>query len=108
MVQQGFPPKDLIVQWKNDWDASIPQTEHVARQAAAWAADQRTEVCCKWVREELKLEEEWAENLRNYCQPKPPSLKKQALQQLRAMEQCGALDCNVNAIRKALESMSDE
>jgi hypothetical protein len=36
-----------------------------------------------------------------------PSLKEQALKQLRDMDQAGALDCNTDKIRAALEALPE-
>ena len=39
--------------------------------------------------------------------PKPPSLKEQALEQLRTLDQHEAIDCNTDKIRRALEALDD-
>ena len=88
------------------WD-SVAWLEHVSTQAARWGADQELEACIEWMRSHFHGVPQWADQLRAARRPKPPSLKEQALTQLQAMEQAGALDCNIDAIRRALEQLDD-
>jgi hypothetical protein len=78
----------------------------VMDQAVQWGADQELEACCQFLRSDL-LSDGTVEHLRAVRRPKPPSLKEQALKQLRDMDQAGALDCNTDKIRAALEALND-
>lgn len=114
------PPRELLQQWAveywGNFGESIGEGEkHIAIQAARWGADQELEACCKWLDEvgpaAIQL---WGDDLRNDRRPKPPSLKKQALEALASAD--GA-DCPVVAtvltadqhalIRRALEQLDD-
>jgi len=110
VVQQGFPPKDLIEQWKNDWDASLPQIEHIARKAAAWGADQELAGCAKVIEEKR-----WFVNpvfriseLCNARRPKPMSPKEQALTALKeAYDKRHITLDQVSIITRALDLIQD-
>ena len=69
-------------------------------------ADQELEACVKWI-EDCGYHPSVPEDFRNARRPKPPTLKEQAMKQLQAMEQHGALNCNVDTIRRALEQLND-
>lgn len=126
------PPLKLVQRWTNEFygtaDVIAPGEFVIAvtNQAACWGADQQLkldaeqiaqaytagadqelEACCAWLQE--RISEGWnpchLEDLRNARRPKPPSLKEQALEQLRALDQHGALDCNTDKIRRALEAL---
>lgn len=100
------PPPELYGKWYDESpdDDELGLVEYVATQAARWGADQELEACCAWVR---MHDHTYALNLRTARRPKPPSLKEQAMKQLQAMEQHGALNCNVDTIRRALEQLDD-
>jgi hypothetical protein len=84
----------------------------IATQAAQWGADQELEACCEWVKSKQTY---WAhDELRAARRPKPPSLKKQALEELEkvdmlwdttefSQETLNSLD----TIRRALEQLDD-
>lgn len=88
---------------------------HVARRAYAAGADAELEKVCSEIvdgvgrihldstKDRILL----ASAIRDARRPKPPSLKEQALAQLQSLEQEGALGCNVDAIRRALNTLSD-
>ena len=81
-------------------------TNHAIAQAARWGDEQRLEACIAWLRYNYPSVN--CEALRSTMHSKPPSnLKEQALMQLQAMEQAGALDCNIDAIRRALERLQE-
>jgi hypothetical protein len=92
------PPPELVQQWQQQ----EPYVGLLA-QAPQWGADQELETCCHEV-QKLYGVGRW---LRYVRRPKPPSLKEQALEQLRALDQHGALDCNTDKIRRALEALDD-
>ena len=110
MTNSITPPPELVQQWLWSDDYSLGplititanRLQNVATQAAQWGADMELEACCKWT-----AIVGGAEALRAVRRPKPPTLKEQALKQLRDMDQAGALDCNIDKIRAALEALDD-
>jgi hypothetical protein len=98
------PPPELVEQWMQDHATKYD----LARHAAQWGADQELEACCEW----LKLEghEYEHEALLASRRPKPPSLKKQALDALAHIatgpNPTAFLDCQ-DTIRRALEQLDD-
>ena len=89
-----------------DWHKSATKpdaySDYIATEAARWGADQELEACCEW----LCTVERWktvAERLRSARRPKPPSLKKQALDDLIAAERLYPADWSI--IRRALEAL---
>jgi hypothetical protein len=113
------PPPELIGRWEEDWHHSkvkhIELEDHIANEAAQWGANQELEACCEWFQEFYKYKtESWVKHdlkhLRAARRPKPPSLKKQALEQLRkvnAMIQFQTTGGETSAIRRALETLDD-
>ena len=75
-----------------------------ATELAQKIADQELEACCKWL---PKLPPWSADDLRRHRRPKPPSLKEQALEALGGLEKRWDLQCNLAAIRQALEQLDD-
>jgi hypothetical protein len=72
-------------------------------------ADQELEACCEWLDRRLFGRDEIAE-LRDARRPKAPSLKEQALEQLRrvnAVLQFQATGGETSVIRRALEALDD-
>ena len=99
------PPPELVGGWILESD--IPgedMYEGIATRAAQWGADQELEACCNWVAVESIAA---ATELRSWRRPRPPSLKEQALEQLQVLNQHGALDCNTDKIRRALEALPE-
>ena len=83
----------------------------IAQKAAQWGADQELEACIEWLREYHQGKcAGGTENLRRSRRPKPPSLKKQALEALREAESSGCLYVNnrSDTIRKALEALPND
>lgn len=123
-------PPELLDNWLTQWaannDVTGPQVEYVATQAARWGWEQRgaaNEAELQKARDEeleacIKLLSDLGgdgDMLRRNRRPKPPSLKKQALETLASAD--GA-DCPVVAtvltadqhalIRRALEALPDD
>jgi hypothetical protein len=109
------PPPELVEKWYDAIDdLSSSWKQQLATCAAQWGADVELEKCC-----ELLWQfgfNETLPRLQRIRRPKPPSLKKQALNQLDAIQ----LDLNraniygannvfvkTDTIRKALESIND-
>jgi len=76
------------------------------RLAFAAGADQELDACCEWLRSQHHSDT-WPNRIRAARRPKPPSLKEQALDQLRALNQEGVLDRDTYLIRRALEQLHD-
>jgi hypothetical protein len=95
------PPPELLDKWDN-----LPlSTQEIFVIVAQWGADQELEACCEWVKSYIHAE--FSDSLRAARRPKPPSLKEQALEQLQVLNQHGALDCNTDKIRRALEALPE-
>ena len=80
--------------------------------AAQWGADQELEACCKtlediWDNKDLVTLSDVLRGLRAARRPKPPSLKEEALEQLRSLQQCGAGHRDIDKIRRALEALPE-
>ena len=118
MTNSITPPPELRRQWlDNDHFPMVTGTHEllsitkdrlnsVMDQAARWGADQELEACCEWLYSRCLIG--GASELFAARRPKPPSLKEQALEQLRALDQHGALDCNTDKIRRALEVLPND
>jgi len=112
MTNPITPPPELRDKWLDE----APNTsvyDYLIDSAAQWGADQELEACCEWFQEFYKTES-WVKHdlkhLRAARRPKPPSLKKQALEQLRkvnAMIQFQTTGGETSAIRRALETLDD-
>jgi hypothetical protein len=95
------PPPDLV---KELQDLGNLDAITLAYQAGA---DQELEACCEW----LENQPQWMEDLHAARRPKPPSLKQQALDQLRevnAMLQFQTTGGETSAIRRALEALPND
>ena len=80
---------------------------YIARQAAQWGADQELEACCEWLYMN-GYNHVISARLRDARRPEPPSLKEQALEQLRrvnAVLQFQATGGETSVIRRALEAL---
>jgi hypothetical protein len=106
------PPAELVQEW-DDQGTKLFRPEyqlHLCARAAQWGADQELEACCQWIRRNCDLRADGTPldyDLRAARRPKPPSLKEQALDQLRALNQEGVLDRDTYLIRRALEQLHD-
>ena len=106
------PPPELVWEWTA---LANEQEDHevwsfIATQAAQWGADQELEACCEWLREFHQSKRPGGtENLRRSRRPKPPSLKKQALEALEALPTpAGQVTADrLATIRRALEALDD-
>jgi hypothetical protein len=107
------PPPELVQQWTSfaceeedgeSWNS-------IATQAAQWGADMELEACCEWFSADVVSEViDVVSELRDARRPKLPSLKEQALEQLRevnAMLQFQTTGGETSAIRRALEALDD-
>ena len=98
------PPPELVAKWASSMCGYY--------EAARWGADQELEACCEWLDTEKILTKDggYIRKLRAARRPKPPSLKEQALEQLRrvnAVLQFQTTGGETSVIRRALESLID-
>jgi hypothetical protein len=99
-----IPPKELVEELQ---DLGNLDAIALAYQAGA---DQQLEACCEQLKSipsplGIPFGEMASNALRNACRPEPPSLKEQALEQLRTLQQCGAGHRDTDKIRQALEAL---
>jgi hypothetical protein len=104
-------PAGSITGWKLlycNYQGDLSETEYIVLKSAQWGADKELEACCEYI----AMKGKWfadshfrLKELRAARRPKPSSLREQALKQLRDMDQAGALDCNTDKIRAALEAL---
>ena len=112
------PPPELRRQWlDNDHFPMVTGTHEllsitkdrlnsVMDQAAQWGADAELNYCC----DELSFwgSKGMAERLRSDRRPKPPSLKEQALAALEVIPKLVGFESERDAIRHALEALSND
>ena len=106
MTNPITPPPGLVQEW---WESTIPNQStdvktQLCIQAARWGADQELEACCKWL---PKLPPWSGNDLRKHRRPKPPSLKKQALEAQRRMWSGASNHDDWDLVRRALEALDD-
>jgi hypothetical protein len=114
------PPRELVQQWGNDSTMSgVPYHErfwtyeqNIATAAAQWGSDQELEACCSeldgWGDIHYSSGWKFSKNLRTARRPKPPNLKELALEQLQALQQCGAGHRDTDKILRALEALPND
>jgi len=98
------PPPELLDKWDN-----LPlSTQEIFVIVAQYGADQELKACCEWVKSYVHAE--CSDSLRVDRRPKPPSLKKQALQELNLTEDLEGAELSrtqVELIRRALEALPE-
>jgi hypothetical protein len=107
------PPRELVQQWIENTrsddciGAYDPEYEQcIALQAARWGSDQELEACCEVLARELICDgKHVATDLRAVRRPKPPSLKRRALEALEDHEIEWLKRSSI--IRQALEQIDD-
>ena len=112
------PPPKLVEEWQISLDCPDgfnAKANYIAAKAARWGADQELEACCEWLRGSaatftasaylqcLRLSDE----LRAARRPKPPSLKKLALEALHSSVELCEFPREYDTIRRALEQLDD-
>ena len=109
------PPPELVQQWLGTYFGTTVTGEvsgvelALATQAAQWGADQELEACIEEV--QVIYGEGIGACIRDFRRPKPPSLKEQALEQLRkvnAMLQFYTTGGETATIREALEALPND
>jgi hypothetical protein len=114
MTHPITPPPELVRQWLLEYYGSDlgemgPDEMYLARYGAQWGADQELEACCAFAQNHswgLVNGPHVADVIRAARRPKPPSLKQQALDQLKSVEDRYGL-INTDYIRRALEQLDD-
>ena len=108
------PPPKLVGDWLTeaaDLHLLTPTNlDYLATQAAQWGADQELEACKQYMHDQdwfmsptLRMTE-----LHNARRPKSPSLKEQALKELRQLPidpELGVCASALDTIRRALEAL---
>jgi hypothetical protein len=107
------PPPKLVGDWLTeaaDLHLLTPANlDYLATRAAQWGADQELEECCKRL-----IKDGWftaVEELRAARRPKPPSLKKQALNDLDTIQthdSFGFQIIDLSNIRRAIEALPND
>jgi hypothetical protein len=113
-----MPPDELVQQWRN----SKILLKDALMVAAQWGADQELEACSRWIEDQLCMPPDARADvitkLNDTRRPKPPSLKKQALNGLEKVESftLGQLSgvsvfdeykTHIDNIRRALEALPE-
>jgi hypothetical protein len=120
MTHPITPPPELVQQWASEWMQlrNVNRDNFMATRAAQWGADQAVPEDAHgyiaWMLFEGggELRPEAREVLTasgiipSARRPKPPSLKEQALDQLKSVEDRYGL-INTDYIRRALEQLDD-
>ena len=112
------PPPELLQQWAIEYwgnpGESIGEGEkYIATKSAQWGANQELEACCEWFQEFYETESWVKRDLKEFRtarRPKPPSLKEQALEQLRCIQtdlNKFGMGVSTDTIRRALEALDD-
>ena len=106
------PSPEQVDQWFDDAvQLNSTPKYYIARQAALWGADQELEACVEWFdNQSLVYHRDLEHTFRTARRPKTPSLKEQALEQLRrvnAVLQFQATGGETSVIRRALEAIDD-
>ena len=111
------PPPELVQQWFLSAKAMpIDQwVTDVATAAARWGADQQLEKDAKWLDHNALSESHLkvipvGDSLKEAMRPKPPSLKQQALNELRQISinpEAGVGPTALDTIRRALEALPE-
>ena len=97
---------------RNQWQSespfkiiSVDREDYMINRAAQWGADQELEACCKWLSNRSSL----TEILRTERRPKPPSLRKQALDVLKHKRVTIAFNSEEHdIILRALEALPND
>jgi hypothetical protein len=116
------PPPELVQQWASEWMRSEDsrnlidgRDNFMATRAAQWGADQELEACRMEIIDgaglfyidETSDRVRLAEDIWTARRPKPPSLKKQALEALAHILNNSSTQLGADTIRHALEQLPD-
>jgi hypothetical protein len=102
------PPPELVREWqiKIEYCSRRVDREAFVAKVFQLGADHQLEACCEYLTCCAAWEPEDVEELRDFCRPKPPSLKEQALAVLD--DASNRIDAaHENIIRRALEALPE-
>ena len=97
------PPPELVHKWADMLSSHSDQA--VFTMIAQWGADQELESCCAWV--DYHCSKDASLDLRDARRPKP-SLKEQALEALRDLDQRYPSSHQAIIVRRALEALPND
>jgi hypothetical protein len=112
-----IPSHELICQWQSESPfkvISVEREDYMINRAAQWAADQELDACCDWLEKGpygfsiAASAPELTSKLRINRRPKPPTLKQEALECLKRIQQFQATYRDIEAISSALKALPDE
>jgi hypothetical protein len=118
-VDKLTPPPELVQQWLGEFfgctvSGELSDSEKfLATQAARWGADTELEACCELLYRHLPGYEHSSVNyVRAARRPKQPTLKEQALEQLKSIEISFLASHGghliTDTIRRALEALPND
>jgi len=104
----AFLSESLVLQWSDEWYKAkvkhMTREKYMCMQAAQWGANQELEACCEWI----SMHTTWnANRLHTARRPNPLSLKEQALEALKKIEDNEATYLDSSIIHRALEQLND-
>jgi hypothetical protein len=105
MTDSITPPPELVQEWWDDFNGAFYEFEAITAKVFQAGADQELEACCQhvdWVIGGLESKELRAARR---PEPKPPSLKEQAIAVLEDAELDAA---HYNILLRALEALPDD
>jgi hypothetical protein len=106
------PPPELVASLRNSAphgirDAGVTREIWLVNHAYVAGADQELEACLEHLFRRGFSDADIL-CLRAARRPQPPSLKKQAIEQLQALQQCGAGHRDTDKIFRALEALPND
>ncbi len=106
------PSLELLKHWEEQHFDEGENYDVMLIQAYQAGADQELEACCEWLNCELGTGWGHGTKLRSARRPKSPSLKEQALEQLKSLEVAFLVthggDAKTENIRRALEALPND
>lgn len=102
------PPPELVQRWNKKYVETACSFTDIANEVSQWGADRGLESCVEWLILDGYVEA--ANKLHAILQPKPPSLKEQALAELEILRgdaNAHGLGFDAPAICRALEALPE-
>ena len=103
------PPPELVQRWNKKYVETACSFTDIANKVSQWGADRGLESCVEWLILDGYVEA--ANKLHAILQPKPPSLKEQALAALEDGDigpGASLTPVEVCIIRRALEALPND
>lgn len=104
------PPSELLQLWFEQHDDYNRGINELLIEAARYGADKELLACGNYLKQCAAWEEEDVIEFYNYRRPKPPSLKKRALEELEQLKgdlYSAGIGFDAPAIRQILEQLDD-